>query len=818
MPSGARSSRACAPAPKPESARGPLSNKTWAASIARTASDRETVVETVEAISALAELLELNRLARRDGRLSQALDARREKLEKLAAEVVEAHPLPRGDLEAVVRSSATREALVPGAYTGVPRRLLRSRAGRLLLRLGAALGVSSAGAVGPVFEVGLEGHLVSLLAGPLPIGFLLWGLIYPAALAWAERRATERTVGLPPLEIILFTIGWISMMAILLLEGADLSTWLASLALHVSVGAAAVTVARPLAVSGLLRRVAALAEAEGRAHLEELRPSEARLCLEKALILSPSSCESSVSDADRAALLDALRVAILFEAEALRAAERRIEARALLAARRVRPEDKASEAALDAWATQTGRPAAELAEQAGLTQRAARLFRALGRQKDAVRCYRRAARAARSSSERARAALGLVELEQRLEGWLVRDLLEDVAVRGGAARETLSVLAALPAEVLESDLVLEDLGVRLDEAPAERAVSVLEGIAGSRSPTDAPELFLLLAKAYRRLGNKGTARRIEAEVGPRERGPRPPARAPSVADAAALDTGDLEDALADRYALLARIGAGAMGEVHLAEDLVLGRRVALKVLRPQLASELLVEKFRDEARVVASLDHPGIVRVFDAGQTGPWAYFVMELIDGPDLHTVLSRSELPPLADRVRWIAEVAEAMAYAHARGVIHRDLKPANVLIASDGRARVTDFGVAHVPSAKPDITGFSRAGLIVGTPTFMAPEQLGHGAPPSPMTDVYAAGVMLFFALTGRLPFEDDLLERISSPPPRVSAVVRGLSAELEEVSAHALEPSPEARLGSMEALAARLRESPELAGEPARRASA
>jgi serine/threonine-protein kinase len=274
----------------------------------------------------------------------------------------------------------------------------------------------------------------------------------------------------------------------------------------------------------------------------------------------------------------------------------------------------------------------------------------------------------------------------------------------------------------------------------------------------------------------------------------------------------------DRYDLIGRLGQGGMGTVYLAQDLVLGRRVALKVLSPKMASELFVAKFREEARIVASLDHPGIVRVYDAGQAGPFTFFVMEVVEGQDLATRVEAPSPPPLADRVRWIAETAEAMAYAHERGVVHRDLKPANVLVADATKAaRVTDFGIAHTGSSEATATSFGRAGLQVGTPTYMAPEQLAHGAPASVRTDVYALGMTAWYALTGRLPFGEDPAKKLGAPVPSLRQACPEVSEVAAEVVEAALAPEPLRRVPSMRELAARMRAAPEIDRRPRRRKS-
>jgi serine/threonine protein kinase len=139
--------------------------------------------------------------------------------------------------------------------------------------------------------------------------------------------------------------------------------------------------------------------------------------------------------------------------------------------------------------------------------------------------------------------------------------------------------------------------------------------------------------------------------------------------------------------------------------------VAVKVLRRTLASDLFIAKFKEEARTVARLTHSGIVAVYDIGQTAGWSYIVMEYVRGPNLAVLLKASVPPSRRELVRYMAQVADAMAYAHAQGVVHRDLKPANLLVSLDGQVKVTDFGIAHVLQERDEKTAFAAAGMQVG-----------------------------------------------------------------------------------------------------------
>jgi serine/threonine-protein kinase len=238
--------------------------------------------------------------------------------------------------------------------------------------------------------------------------------------------------------------------------------------------------------------------------------------------------------------------------------------------------------------------------------------------------------------------------------------------------------------------------------------------------------------------------------------------------------------LGDAIELREVIGQGGMGTVHRAHHLRLDRPVAVKFLAEPLAAEPgFADRLRREARVLARLRHPGIVGVHDYGEQDGRGYIVMEHVDGQPLSRLLP---LPP--DRARAVAlEVLDALACAHAEGLVHRDVKPANVLIDTDGRARLTDFGLAR------PLTGWTvtTAGRVAGTPQYMAPEML-QGAPPDPRQDVYAMGALLYEMLAGRPPAGD-----FAPLPPPFDRIVR-----------KALAPDPSRRYADAAAMRADLLE--------------
>jgi class 3 adenylate cyclase len=250
-----------------------------------------------------------------------------------------------------------------------------------------------------------------------------------------------------------------------------------------------------------------------------------------------------------------------------------------------------------------------------------------------------------------------------------------------------------------------------------------------------------------------------------------------------------------RYRLETEIGRGGMGIVYLGQDTLLERPVAVKVLIPQLAADRqFVQRFTREAQMAARLEHPNIVTVHDVGQANNLVYFVMRMVVGKPmdrlLHEGLTWTEGEPIA------LQIAEALAYAHAHGVIHRDIKPENVIVGSDGTVTITDFGLAR---PEQQSGGPTRAGVILGTPDYMPPEQ-ALGEEVDARADIYSFGVMLFEMLTGRLPFAGNsplavINQHINAAPPRVTSVRADVPPYLDNLVARLLEKDPHKRPASM-----------------------
>jgi tetratricopeptide (TPR) repeat protein len=241
------------------------------------------------------------------------------------------------------------------------------------------------------------------------------------------------------------------------------------------------------------------------------------------------------------------------------------------------------------------------------------------------------------------------------------------------------------------------------------------------------------------------------------------------------------DTFAGRYRMVARLGQGGMGDVWRADDLVLGMPVALKLLHAggSAGRALLL----NEVRLARRVTHPSVCRVFDIGEERGQVFLSMELIEGEDLSTLLDHIGRLP-ADRVADIGrQLCDALAAAHAQGILHRDLKPANILIDKSGAVRVTDFSIAVKRDARGPKTG-------VGTPGYMAPEQLASGAPVSERTDIYALGLVLYELLVGRPMVDRGRMEKL----PRPSALVSGVDPAVDRAVMQALSPNPDDRPSS------------------------
>ena len=232
-----------------------------------------------------------------------------------------------------------------------------------------------------------------------------------------------------------------------------------------------------------------------------------------------------------------------------------------------------------------------------------------------------------------------------------------------------------------------------------------------------------------------------------------------------------------RYQLSSRIAIGGMGEVWEATDLVIGRTVAIKILKDEyLGDPGFLERFRAEARHAALVNHEGIANVFDYGEEDGSAYLVMELVPGEALSTVLERERVLPTDKVLDIVAQTASALQAAHMAGLVHRDIKPGNLLITPEGRVKITDFGIARIADQVP----LTATGQVMGTVQYLSPEQ-ASGHPASPTTDIYSLGIVAYEALAGRRPFTGEsqvaiAMAQINEAPPElpvtIAAPVRNL----------------------------------------------
>ena len=256
------------------------------------------------------------------------------------------------------------------------------------------------------------------------------------------------------------------------------------------------------------------------------------------------------------------------------------------------------------------------------------------------------------------------------------------------------------------------------------------------------------------------------------------------------------------YRISAAIGAGGMGEVYRATDTKLGREIALKVLPSNMATDAdRLARFQREARAVAALNHPNIVTIYSVEEFDTVHFITMELIDGQPLDRLICASGLPP--DQIIAIAAAtAEALAAAHEKGIVHRDLKPANVMVTHEGRVKILDFGLAKDVSAEAvdgatlASAGYTQAGMVMGTPTYMSPEQVS-GRPLDHRSDIFSFGVMLHEMATGQRPFQgDSSAELISSilrdSPPSVTDIRPELPSDIARVIRRCLEKEPRHRM--------------------------
>ncbi len=261
----------------------------------------------------------------------------------------------------------------------------------------------------------------------------------------------------------------------------------------------------------------------------------------------------------------------------------------------------------------------------------------------------------------------------------------------------------------------------------------------------------------------------------------------------------LKSALADRYAIQEEIGAGGMATVYLAQDLKHHRKVAIKVLRPELAAALGPERFLREIETTANLNHPHILPLFDSGEADGFLYYVMPLVEGESLRDRIKQAKQLAIEEAVQVAMEVAAALDYAHRHEVVHRDIKPENILI-HDGNAVVADFGIGKaVSAAAEDSAALTQTGVTVGTPAYMSPEQAAGQDEIDGRSDLYSLGCVLYEMLTGEQPFtgataQAIIAKRFAHTPPPVTAARDAVPTPVSQAISKLLERTPADRFAT------------------------
>lgn len=250
------------------------------------------------------------------------------------------------------------------------------------------------------------------------------------------------------------------------------------------------------------------------------------------------------------------------------------------------------------------------------------------------------------------------------------------------------------------------------------------------------------------------------------------------------------------YEVLKRLGRGGMGSVYLADDPKLGRKVAIKVLHSELSEQdVFIARFEREARMMAQVSHPNLVHIYDVGKQGKLNYFVMEYIDGKPLSEMIKEHGRLSLEDSFRFVGQILGALEKIHQKGLVHRDIKPSNIIIDSEGRAVLMDFGLAK-PVGEGGLTTTSS---LIGTPEYLSPQQI-EGKEADARSDIYAVGCLLYHCLCGFPPFRGKstasiLQAHLRKKPVPASRLVEGLPRELDSIIFRCLEKKSERRYSNV-----------------------
>jgi len=266
----------------------------------------------------------------------------------------------------------------------------------------------------------------------------------------------------------------------------------------------------------------------------------------------------------------------------------------------------------------------------------------------------------------------------------------------------------------------------------------------------------------------------------------------------------LTEALGDRYVLERELGRGGMATVYLARDLREERPVAIKAMHRNLVTALGTERFHREMGIAAALSHPLIVPLYDSGDAGGVLYYVMPYVEGESLFQRQERERRLPVADALGIALDVADALGYAHGRGVLHRDVKPENILLTG-GRAVLADFGLARAIGAA-DYRKLTETGVVLGTVYYMSPEQLGGNRDLDQRADIYSLGCILYEMLTGEPPYTGSLEQVVSrivrAPIPSAQRLSSSVPTAVDQAIGRAIAKSAAERFSSMEEFAAAL----------------
>ena len=252
--------------------------------------------------------------------------------------------------------------------------------------------------------------------------------------------------------------------------------------------------------------------------------------------------------------------------------------------------------------------------------------------------------------------------------------------------------------------------------------------------------------------------------------------------------------------LLKRLGAGAMGVVYAAEQVSMGRQVAIKMLSSKASADPeVVQRFQREAKLCASIRHPHVVAVYDCGMEKGVHYLIMEWVDGCSFAGLIEENFHLPWRDGAAYVIQIARALEHAHGQGIIHRDIKPANVLIDSSGVAKLADLGLAKQIDAEGDANGLTMQGVAMGSPAYMPPEQIRSARDATPISDLYALGASFYQAITGKLPFDgrsatEVMTKVLRETAPRVETIIADIPPGISWFIDKALSKDPKDRCQS------------------------